>query len=150
MIAGLVGANNNFALDSNGVEVPTEGGFAGRIDETAWYDHVLSAADIQDHWNAAHGKLIYCDWDRGQICEATLTNDATIRFVHPRDGQEVELDLIQDGVGGHAPTLPLNVKWIGGSAPSITTTPNKRDIVKLTYRANIDKYFQAQPAAQNM
>jgi len=42
------------------------------------------------------------------------------------------LYLVQDATGGRTVTWPVSVKWPGGSAPTLTTTGTKQDIVTLT------------------
>jgi hypothetical protein len=43
----------------------------------------------------------------------------------------VVLRLTQDGTGGRTVTLPAGWKWSGGTAPTITATANKTDIILL-------------------
>jgi hypothetical protein len=41
------------------------------------------------------------------------------------------LVLTQDATGSRSATWPASVKWPGGVAPTLTTTPGKTDIVTL-------------------
>lgn len=46
-------------------------------------------------------------------------------------GQPVTLRFLQDGTGGRTVALPAGWKWAGGTAPTITPTASKTDIVIL-------------------
>lgn len=47
-----------------------------------------------------------------------------------RAGQRLTLVLTQDGTGSRIPTYVGTVKWIGGSAPTLTTTAAHTDILQ--------------------
>ncbi len=69
----------------------------------------------------------------------TLTGNVTsIAFTAPANTasalMRLSIRLVQDATGGRTVTgWPVAVKWAGGSAPTITATANKADIVTLEY-----------------
>lgn len=66
----------------------------------------------------------------------TLTGNLTaIQFSNAQyAGQEFEVQLIQDATGSRtlANNTP-NIKWVGGSAPTLTTTAGRRDIFRFRF-----------------
>jgi hypothetical protein len=45
-------------------------------------------------------------------------------------GQSLRLRLVQDGTGSRTITWFTTIKWKGGSAPTLTITPGKTDVVE--------------------
>ena len=55
-------------------------------------------------------------------------------FTAPTNGlSNLTLILTQDGTGGRTVAFPSGLKWKGGSAPTVTSTASKTDIVSLIY-----------------
>ena len=52
----------------------------------------------------------------------------TIAISNETDGQKFIISILQDGTGSREVTWMGTVKWAGGSAPTLTTTADKRDI----------------------
>ena len=44
-------------------------------------------------------------------------------------GQKFIIRMLQDGTGSRTVTWFSTIKWAGGSAPTLTTTPDKADVV---------------------
>ena len=59
----------------------------------------------------------------------TLTDNCTLTFPTVTAGQSFILVLRQDGTGSRTATWPDNVLWAGGTAPTLTTTPNAVDVL---------------------
>lgn len=59
----------------------------------------------------------------------TLTGNATLTFPAAAAGKSFSLALVQDGTGSRTVTWPANVKWPGGTAPTLTTAANKTDVI---------------------
>lgn len=55
-------------------------------------------------------------------------------FLHPTEGAKYLFVLQQDGAGSHTVGWPTNVKWAGGSPPTLTTTPSGIDVISMVYR----------------
>ncbi len=59
----------------------------------------------------------------GNITSVTLTGFLA--------GGAVVLDLVQDGTGGRTITWPSTIDWANGSAPTLTTTADRKDRIAL-------------------
>lgn len=91
------------------------------------------------------GSTIALDWNNGTIQTVTLGGNRTFTFANPVAGQKYQIFLKQDGTGSRTVTWPT-ISWAGGSAPTLTTTANKTDIITLeyvgtTYYGDISKNF---------
>lgn len=67
----------------------------------------------------------------------TLTGNTTLSITNlPSDGKVhyLTLAITQDATGGRTVTWPASVKWPGGTAPTLTTTGGKKDVI--TFRWN--------------
>lgn len=54
--------------------------------------------------------------------------DITIAISNETDGQKFIVSILQDGTGSRTVTWFSTIKWAGGSAPTLTTTADKRDV----------------------
>lgn len=63
-------------------------------------------------------------------------------FDNPDDGAKYMFVLEQDSAGSYTVTWPSNVKWRGGSAPTLSTASGSIDVVTMVYR-NRDETFLA-------
>jgi hypothetical protein len=68
-----------------------------------------------------------------------LDENLTLTFAHAVNGGRYTIVLIQDGTGTNTVTWPAEVKWPGGTAPVITATADKADLVTLYYNGTV--YF---------
>ncbi len=62
----------------------------------------------------------------------TLTGNVTFTFPTAVAGRSFTMYLKQDATGSRTVTWPGNVVWPGGTAPTLTTTANKADIISFT------------------
>jgi len=86
------------------------------------------------------GATIAIDWDNGATQYVTLgATGRTVTFANPREGEVYRFIIIQDGTGSRTITTWPMIKWAGGSAPTLTTTGGKADVVTLLY-ANSSYY----------
>lgn len=69
----------------------------------------------------------------GAMQKTTLTGNCTFTLSNPVAGGTYILKLTQDGTGSRTVTWPAAVKWAGGSAPTLTTTASRTDLITLTY-----------------
>lgn len=53
--------------------------------------------------------------------------NAVIALSHEKTGEKFLVSITQDSVGSRTVTWFTTIKWAGGSAPTLTTTANKRD-----------------------
>jgi hypothetical protein len=56
----------------------------------------------------------------------------TLTIAAARTAMRALLYLKQDGAGSKTVTWPASVKWAGGSAPTLTTTANRTDVIELS------------------
>ena len=72
------------------------------------------------------------DWDlsANQVARITLTGNRTLSNpTNKVEGNVYILTVKQDGTGGRTLSFSSDYKFAGGSAPSITTTANKADVL---------------------
>jgi len=71
----------------------------------------------------------------GNVFKITLDNSPTFTITNPTatgSSCSITLFLLQDGTGSRIVTWPNTVKWAGGTAPTLTTTASRYDIIVLT------------------
>ena len=84
---------------------------------------VGSATNVTVNWNNGNKQKILLE-----------TNPVNFTFTAPSAGVgSFSLLLKQDGGGSKTVTWPASVKWPGGTAPTLSTAPNKLDIVTCIY-----------------
>jgi hypothetical protein len=79
---------------------------------------------------AASGGTVNVSFASGNIIDMTLTASTTLTLSAHVVGTYI-FELIQGGSGSYTITWPASVKWSGGTAPTLTTTVGKTDIVTL-------------------
>ncbi len=84
------------------------------------------------------------NWDSGNEQLITMTgNVTTITLSNPKDGGRYVM-LFDTGAGSFTLTgWPASVLWPGGTAPTLTTTASKVDMVTCIYRNSNTKYYCA-------
>lgn len=76
------------------------------------------------------GATITLDASLGNRFKVTLGGNRTLSFSNISDGQKIEVIVRQDGTGGRTLSYSgITIKWHGGSAPTLTTTASKADIL---------------------
>lgn len=78
------------------------------------------------------GATIALDWNNGNVQKVTLGGNRTFTFANPKTGGRYLIVLKQDATGSRTITWPT-IKWQGGSAPTLTTTANKVDLITIIY-----------------
>lgn len=75
------------------------------------------------------------DWGLGNKFNFTFgAFNETFTFTAPTNPCSVQLMLVQDSVGSRTATWPGTVKWVGGTAPTLTTTATTgTDIISFYY-----------------
>jgi hypothetical protein len=82
--------------------------------------------------NGSSGAAFAIDLSQGDVQTLTLSANCTITLNNPVAGAIYRLLLVQDGSGNRTVTWPT-IKWAGGSAPTLTVTAGKTDIITLFY-----------------
>lgn len=72
------------------------------------------------------------DWGVASAQLSTLTNNVTYTFSNPQTGGAYVLR-INTGAGSFTATWPMTVLWSGGTAPTITVTASKVDLINFYY-----------------
>ena len=63
------------------------------------------------------------------ILDLTLTGNCVLTYPAPSGGGQFTLLLKQDATGSRTVTWPSTVRWAGGTAPTLTTTAGRTDVV---------------------
>lgn len=79
-------------------------------------------------------------WLVGNFAYMLMTENTTIAFTTPAESGDLVLKLKQGGSGSYTVTWPSNVRWVGGSAPSLSTTVGHFDQFRIYYDAVLDEY----------
>lgn len=75
------------------------------------------------------GATITFDLSVSNIHSVTLGGNRTLALSNAKVGQCFMLRLLQDGTGSRTVTWFTTIKWAGGSAPTLTTTASKADML---------------------
>lgn len=75
------------------------------------------------------GTTITVKWSNSNLHSFILGGNRTIAWLNNIvDGQEILVEISQDGTGSRTVTWPSTVKWPSGVAPTLSTGANKTDI----------------------
>jgi hypothetical protein len=98
--------------------------------------------DVSQNWtrgqavnfsNPADGPTITIDCTLSNSFRTVLGGNRIIALNNPKDGQEIDVWLVQDGTGGRTVTWPVTVVWEGGTTPVLSTAPAAIDRFRLKY-----------------
>jgi len=82
------------------------------------------------------------DWNNGNVQYIALAGGGqTFTFANPKGGARYMLILKQPSGADGTVTWPATVAWPGGSAPTLTTTDAKVDIITFVYDETNTKYY---------
>ena len=73
------------------------------------------------------------NFNNGAQAYMVLAGNSNITLSNPSNGKVYRVRLTQDGTGSRTVVWVTSINWKGGSAPSLTTTPNKSDWITLVY-----------------
>jgi hypothetical protein len=68
-------------------------------------------------------------------------NRTMVAPTNPTDNQLIEYEIQQDGTGSRTITWDAVFLFSGGTAPTLTTTASKTDIIAFRYRASDSKWL---------
>ena len=83
--------------------------------------------------NGNSGTADTIDWTLSNKQKSTLTGNCTFTFTAPPGPCSLILKLVQDATGSRTVTWPATVHWSGGTAPTLTTTASKVDLISFYY-----------------
>ncbi len=112
-------------------------------------DQIMSAVTHKDYAetcaeNAASGAAATIDLNNGNVHHVQLTANCTFTFSNPvatGDSSSFTLILEQDGTGSRTATWPASVKWAAATAPTLTTTADKFDVLAFTTVDGGNRWF---------
>lgn len=113
----------------------------GKIAPQAQVNHGAFTAYFTETDNGNSGTADTIDWTLSNKQKSTLTGNCTFTFTAPPGPCSLVLKLVQDGTGSRTVTWPAAVHWSGGTAPTLTTTASKVDIITFYYDGST--YFGA-------
>lgn len=90
-----------------------------------------SSTTLTVNWNSGNNQIIDLQ---------DFSGDVTLTLSNPKDGGVYSLLVIQGSTARNI-IWPSSVEWAGGSAPTITTTDNKADLIALYYISTLGKYM---------
>lgn len=82
---------------------------------------------------ATDGTTVTFDFSKTQNWQVTLGGSRTFAFQGAKSGDRVRVKVKQDATGSRTVTWPSTVIWAGGSAPTLTTTASRTDIVEFEF-----------------
>ena len=75
------------------------------------------------------GATVAVDWNNSVNQQVTMAGNRTFTFSNGVAGSFYILKIVQDATGSRLATFPASVEWAGGSAPTLTTTASRVDII---------------------
>ncbi len=101
---------------------------------------------IQTVTAASDGATVTFDLSLGNVHTVTLGGNRTLAISNETAGQCFIIELTQDGTGSRTVTWFTTIRWADGSAPTLTTTASKRDVVgfRVTGTDTYDGYIVGQ------
>jgi hypothetical protein len=120
------------------VDLRLSGKGTGKVHNiTGTYDDITADSD---------GATITFNMATSNVHSVTLGGNRTLAVSNVSAGQRFMLRLLQDGTGSRTVTWFTTIKWAGGSAPTLTTTASKADLVGFlcTSAGNYDGFVVGQ------
>lgn len=117
--ASNISTNTVVASTTNG-DLTLDGDGTGKVRADSHYGTITSDAD---------GATITFNMATSNLHAVTLGGNRTLAVSNVAVGQSFILRLIQDGSGSKTVTWFTTIKWAGGSAPTLTTTADKTDVI---------------------
>jgi hypothetical protein len=86
------------------------------------------------------------DLTASDVHSVTITANRTLALSNASVGQSFIIRIVQGGVGSFTVTWFTTIKWPGGSAPTLTTTAGKTDVLGFlcTSSGNYDGFIMGQ------
>lgn len=96
---------------------------------TTEWDFGAHTAGFTETDNGNSGGADLINWQLSNNQKSTLTFNCTFTFTAPTKSCSLVLKLVQDATGSRTVTWPATVHWSGGTAPTLTTTASRVDII---------------------
>ena len=105
-------------------------------------EYLATMAPITDLTTGTNAALTVDFNQYGPRQRWTLSGNITITtLANARSGVPYHILFKQDATGSRTVSWPSNVLWNGGSAPTITTTANKQDIIEIFWDEKNAKFL---------
>lgn len=128
-LTGILKGNGTSAFTA--VTAPS-GTIVGTTDTQTLTNKTLTNPTVTNYvetpYSANSSTAITLDLTNGTVQIITLTGNATITMPTATSGKSFVMMLKQDGTGSRTVTWST-VKWAGGTAPTITSTASRQDIL---------------------
>jgi hypothetical protein len=140
---GVTVTAGGLTITAGGITI-SAGGLAVSGNTTLNKTTVSSGQGVISRYNAGNSSTaLTLDFNNGNNQLITLTGNCTFTFSNPVSGAWYSLELLQDATGSRTVTWPASVKWSGGTAPTLTTTASKTDVMTFYYNGTYYFGFQA-------
>ena len=129
--ANILGANNT--VSNTGASV-IGFGLSSEKDNTVHVNSLIAYGQAASKANAigSTGTAISVNWDNSNVQTLTITASGTLTMSNPIDGGVYTLQITQGGSGSNTITWS-NVKWPGGTPPTLSTAAGATDILTFIY-----------------
>lgn len=105
------------------------GNLTGSVTSTAKCTFGATVKTPQSYSPSASGTATL-DCALGDVHRITMpAGNITIALSNITNGQSIQIAITQDGTGSRTVTWFTTIRWAGGSAPTLTTTASKRDVI---------------------
>lgn len=122
-----VGSNYNLLRINSGDDV--ELGDTDLTGDILTKNTLKKKQTYEDIQTATDQATVTFDLSAGNVHKVTLAGNRTLALSNEKVGQVFFLRLIQDGTGNRTVTWFSTIKWAGGTAPVLTTTASKEDVI---------------------
>jgi len=89
------------------------------------------------------------DWARAPTQRIRLIGNATLSFLNGRPGVRYVLDVQQDATGSRTVTWPPPVTWAADTAPTLTTTAAKLDVLAFEVVGDLIPFYRGAVVSLN-
>lgn len=90
-------------------------------------------ASVGAYTNDSDGATITFDMTASNVHNVTLAGNRTLAVSNVSTGQGFLIILKQDGTGSRTVTWFSNIKWVGATAPTLTTTAGRWDVFSFLF-----------------
>ena len=121
----------------------TNGTSAGLVLTTATLTKPTINGSVQAVTADSDGATVTFNLAASNVHTVTLGGNRTLAISNATAGQYFAIELVQDGTGSRTVTWFTTIKWVGNTAPTLTTTANKKDtfMFRVTGSGTYDGYI---------